>query len=172
MALLKKKKAGKSEADGLALSGRTVAEVLAEYSDINEKIKFYQKRKDELATNLKELAQKSGKKDDKGSFYVTVGDKVFGKQRKCSVSLDEEKALDFFKSRGLLKQVIKTVIDNDKVDLLVRTGEVSPEEIAEISNIKETYAFYLGDKPTEEPEEMPTVQVSERPKKSRLARRK
>lgn len=171
MALLKKK-AGKPEADGLALSGRTVAEVLAEYADINDKIKFYQKRKEELATNLKELAQKSGKKDDKGSFYVTVGDKVFGKQRKCSVSLDEEKAMEFFKKRGLLKEVIKTVIDEEKVDLLVRTGEVSPEEIADISRIKESFAFYLGDKPTEEePQEMPTVQVSERPKKSRLKRR-
>lgn len=161
----------KPVANDLPFSGRNLSEVLAEYSEINEQIKFLDKRKKELAESLKDLALKTGVKDDKGSYYVDEGDLIFGRMRKCSISLNEEKALKFFKKKGLLKDVTKSIIDMDKVDLLVSCGEVSAEEIESISDIKESFQFYLGEKKKEEPEEMPEIQVSERPKKSRLANR-
>lgn len=161
----------KPVASELPFSGRNLSEVLAEYAEINERLKVLDKRKKELAESLKELALKTGVKDDKGSFYVDEGDKTFGRVRKCSISLNEEKALKFFKNKGLLKEVTKSVIDMDKVDLLVSCGEITAEEVESISDIKESFQFYLGDKKTEEPEEMPEIQVSERPKKSRLVRR-
>lgn len=171
MAVKLKKKSEKPLASELPFSGRSLSEVLHEYSEISEQMKFLDKRKKELAESLKELALKTGTKDEKGSYYVDEGDKVFGRVRKCSISLNEEKALKFFKSKGLLKEVTKSVIDLDKVDLLVGCGEVSAEEIEAISDVKESFQFYMGEKKTEEPEEMPEIQVSERPKKSRLAKR-
>lgn len=166
---LKKKKT--VEASELPFSGRALGEVLAEYAELNEKIKFLDKRKKELSESLKELALKTGIKDDKGSFYVNEGDKVFGRVRKCSISLNEDRAMKFFKKKGLLKDVTKTVLDEDKIDVLVSCGEVTAEDIESISDIKESFSFYLGEAKGEEPEEMPEVQVSERPKKSRLVRR-
>ena len=65
MAKLLRKKPVASE---LPLSGRKLSEVLAEYSEISEQMKFLDKRKKELAESLKELALKTGVKDDKGSF--------------------------------------------------------------------------------------------------------
>lgn len=168
MAIKLKKKPVASE---LPFSGRKLSEVLAEYSEINEQMKFLEKRKKELAESLKELALKTGVKDDKGSYFVDEGDKTFGRVRKCSISLNEEKAMKFFKKKGLLKDVTKSVIDLDKVDILVSCGQVTSEEIESISDVKESFQFYMGDKKTEEPEEMPEIQVSERPKKSRLAKR-
>ena len=168
MAIKLKKKPVASE---FPFSGRKLSEVLAEYSEINEQMKFLEKRKKELAESLKELALKTGVKDDKGSYFVDEGDKTFGRVRKCSISLNEEKAMKFFKKKGLLKDVTKSVIDLDKVDILVSCGQVTSEEIESISDVKESFQFYMGDKKTEEPEEMPEIQVSERPKKSRLAKR-
>ena len=161
----------KPTANELPFSGRNLSEVLAEYSEITEQIKFLDKRKKELAESLKELALKTGVKDEKGSYYVDEGDMVFGRMRKCSVSLNEEKAMSFFKSKGLLKEVTKSVIDLDKVDLLVGCGQVTAEEIESISVVKESFQFYLGEKTKEEPEEMPEIQVSERPKRGRLSKR-
>ena len=161
----------KPVANELPFSGRKIGEVLAEYAEINEQMKFLEKRKKELAESLKDLALKTGVKDDKGSYFVDEGDKTFGRVRKCSISLNEEKAMKFFKKKGLLKDVTKSVIDLDKVDILVSCGQVTSEEIESISDIKESFQFYMGDKKTEEPEEMPEIQVSERPNKSRLAKR-
>ena len=161
----------KPVANELPFSGRKLSEVLAEYSEISEQMKFLDKRKKELADSLKELALKTGVKDDKGSYFVDEGNKTFGRVRKCSISLNEERAMKFFKKKGLLKEVTKNVIDLDKVDILVSCGQVTSEEIESISDIKEQFQFYLGDKKTEEPEEMPEIQVSERPKKSRLNKR-
>ena len=155
----------------LPLSGRKLSEVLAEYSDISEKIKFLDKRKKELAESLKELALKTGIKDDKGSFYVDEGDKTFGRVRKCSISINEDKAFKFFKNKGLLKDVTKSVIDLDKIDLLVSCGEISEEDVESISDIKESFYVYIGDKKTEEPTEMPEIQVTERPTNHRFRRR-
>ena len=161
----------KPVANELPFSGRSISEVLVEYSKINEQMKFLEKRKKELAESLKELDLKTGVKYDKGSYFVDEGDKTFGRVRKCSISLNEERAIKFFKQKGLLKEVTKSVIDLDKVDILVSCGQVTAEEVESISDVKESFQFYLGDKKTEEPEEMPEIQVAERPKKSRLAKR-
>ena len=161
MAKLLRKKPVASE---LPLSGRKLSEVLAEYSEISEQMKFLDKRK-------KELALKTGVKDDKGSFYVDDGDKTFGRVRKCSISINEDKAFKFFKRKGLLKDVTKSVIDLDKVDLLVSCGEITAEDVESISDIKEAFSLYIGDRKTEEPEEMPEIQVTERPKNSRFRKR-
>ena len=110
-------------------------------------------------------------KDDKGSFYVDDGDKTFGRVRKCSISINEDKAFKFFKRKGLLKDVTKSVIDLDKVDLLVSCGEITAEDVESISDIKESFSLYIGDRKTEEPEEMPEIQVTERPKNSRFRKR-
>ena len=160
----------KPVANELPFSGRNLSEVLAEYSEINEQMKFLEKRKKELSESLKELALKTGVKDEKGSYYVNEGNKTFGRVRKCRITLNEEKAMSFFKRKGLLKEVTKSVIDLDKVDILVSCGQVTSEEIESISDIKEQFQFYLGDIKSEEPEEMPEIQVSERPKNSRLSK--
>ena len=156
MAVKLKKK--KPVANELPLSGRTISEVLTEYSEISKQVKFLTERKKELAESLKDLALKIGVKDDKGSFYVDDGNTTFGRVRRCSVSLNEDKALQFFKEKGLLKDVVKSVIDEDKVDLLVSCGQITAEDVESISDIKETFSFWMGDK-KEEPD-MPEIQVS------------
>ena len=152
----------------------TVEDILSlgrEYDEINSQLKVLNDRKKVLSDLIKEGAEKFGVKDDKGSFYVDDGDKTFGRVRKCSISINEDKAFKFFKRKGVLKDVTKSVIDLDKVDLLVSCGEITAEDVESISDIKESFSLYIGDRKTEEPEEMPEIQVTERPKNSRFRKR-
>ena len=152
MAMVKKKKKDASE---LPFAGRDIAEVVTEYLTLSDEIKKLTKRKDELSAGLKELAMKTGVKDNKGSFYAEAGNNIFGRVRSCTFSLNEDRAVDFFKERGLLKEVVKTVIDPDKIDALVSTGQLDADDIQSIYDVKETFKVYVTEKKEEESDELP-----------------
>ena len=143
---------------GLALSGRSIGEVLSEYQQLSEQIKFMEERKKELAESIKSYAIEVGKKDSKGSYFSEDGDLVYGRVAKCSIKLNEDRAKEYFKKKGLWKDVSKTVLDEDKVDMLVSTGDITSKEIEPLCDVKESYQVSVTRKKAEE--EMPEVEVS------------
>lgn len=125
-----------------------------EYDRLREEAKQLKKRMDELSKSIKEYAMQMGTQDDKGSYHCEVANFEFGAQARKSVSFNEEVALAFFKGRKL-NDAIKMVekIDEEVVEKYVTEGEVSFEELEQITNVKTTYALSIKAK-----EEMPTIE--------------
>ena len=107
-----------------------------------------------LACLIKEYASANGVKDDKGSTYCDNGSFMFGQQAKKSVSFVKDKAIEFFKTHGLLNAVkITEVIDEDAVEKYINEGYITFEELESITETKVTYAIDLKKK-----EDMPVVE--------------
>lgn len=134
----------------------TIDSKLAEYDALREQAKVIKNRMDTLAKEIKDYASKHGEKDDKGSSYCDNGTFMFGQQAKKSVSFVVDKALEFFKSHGLL-EAVKTVevIDEDAVSRYVDEGKVTYDDLESITQTKVSYAIDLKKK-----EEMPVVEES------------
>lgn len=145
-----------------------IGNILSEYDALREQKKIIESRMKTLAEQIKEHAQSKGVKDDKGSYYAESNGFVYGKQAKKSVSFDKDKALDFLKERGF-EDCIDTVevINEDAVETHINNGDISYEDLEDITVTKVTYAVDLKKK-----EEMPVVEETEVPlaasKKPRL----
>lgn len=120
-----------------------IEEALREYAEIREKEKLLKERKDQLSKYIKEYVSSNGAKDSKGSYYSENEKFVYGSQAKKSVKINEDKAKNFFSSKGLLDKVITTVeqVDETKIEQLIAEGEISPEDIEEIVDIKVSYSL-------------------------------
>ena len=118
-----------------------IEQALDEYALLKKQEKIITDRKAYLATIIKEHAEKFGVKDDKGSFYASNDTYQWGKQAKTSVSFKEEEAIHFFKEKGY-KECIKVVetLDQDAVALRLSVGDVTPDDIENITTKKTTYA--------------------------------
>lgn len=152
----------------------TIESFVSEYNELSKKSKLIDERKKFLSDAIKNYAQSNGSKDDKGSFYCESPYFTFGAQCKKSVSLDEDKAMDFLESKGFT-ECIRTVPKVDEVALEKRVsqGDITQEEFESITKTKTTYAVTV--KPIETAEEMPEVQqtqVAASKKKPTVLRRK
>lgn len=142
--------------------------LLEEYDNLREQKKIIEARMKTLADQIKAQAEKVGVKDDKGSFYAEEGQFVYGKQCKKSVSFDAEKAISYFKAHGF-DDCIATVevINEEAVETRINTGDISYEDLEDITTTKVSYAVDIKKK-----EEMPVVEQTEVPlaasKKTRL----
>ncbi len=134
-----------------------INEVLKEYSALREESSRIKKRMDALSATIKDYAEKSGTKNDSGSFYAENDEFIFGKQAKKSVSFMEETAIKFFKDKGL-HECVKTIekIDESKVEEAIQSGDLSYDELQSITQTKTTYAVDVKRKA-----EMPEVAQSE-----------
>ena len=145
-----------------------VGTLLEEYYSLREQKKTIEDRMKYLADLIKANAENVGVKDDKGSYYAEDERYVYGKQCKKSVSFDKDKAIEFFKSHGY-DECIETVevINEDAVENLINTGDISFEDLESITTTKVTYAIDIKKK-----EDMPEVSQTEVPlaasKKTRL----
>ena len=107
-----------------------------------------------FAKEIKEYASKNGAKDDKGSFYCDNGTFQFGQIAKKSVSFVFDKAIEFFKTRGLLNAIKTTeVIDEEAVERYINEGKITFDDLESITQTKVTYAIDLKKK-----EDMPVVE--------------
>lgn len=145
-----------------------IGAMLSEYDSLREQKKKIEDRMKYLADQIKANAEKVGVKDDKGSFYAEDEQFIYGKQCKKSVSFNQEKALSYFRDHGY-DDCITTVevINEEAVESRINTGDISFEDLEDITTTKVSYAIDLKRK-----EEMYEVEQTEVPiaasKKSRL----
>lgn len=145
-----------------------IGAMLSEYDSLREQKKKIEDRMKYLANQIKANAEKVGVKDDKGSFYAEDEQFIYGKQCKKSVSFNQEKALSYFRDHGY-DDCITTVevINEEAVESRINTGDISFEDLEDITTTKVSYAIDLKRK-----EEMSEVEQTEVPiaasKKSRL----
>lgn len=145
-----------------------IGAMLSEYDSLREQKKKIEDRMKYLADQIKANAEKVGVKDDKGSFYAEDEQFIYGKQCKKSVSFNQEKALSYFRDHGY-DDCITTVevINEEAVESRINTGDISFEDLEDITTTKVSYAIDLKRK-----EEMSEAEQTEVPiaasKKSRL----
>lgn len=145
-----------------------IGAMLSEYDSLREQKKKIEDRMGYLADQIKANAEKVGVKDDKGSFYAEDEQFIYGKQCKKSVSFNQEKALSYFRDHGY-DDCITTVevINEEAVESRINTGDISFEDLEDITTTKVSYAIDLKRK-----EKMSEVEQTEVPiaasKKSRL----
>ena len=145
-----------------------IGAMLSEYDSLREQKKKIEDRMGYLANQIKANAEKVGVKDDKGSFYAEDEQFIYVKQCKKSVSFNQEKALSYFRDHGY-DDCITTVevINEEAVESRINTGDISFEDLEDITTTKVSYAIDLKRK-----EEMSEVEQTEVPiaasKKSRL----
>ena len=138
----------------IGLPQQSINDKVLEYHRLREESKTIKSRMDTLAKEIKEYASVNGVKDDKGSFYCDNGSFMFGQQAKKSVSFVFEKAIDFFKSRGLVDCIKTTeVIDEEAVERYINSGHITFDDLESITQTKVTYAIDLKKK-----EDMPVVE--------------
>lgn len=130
----------------------SINQIVREYNQLLKQESFIKKRKEELSKYIKEYSMKHGVKNDKGSYYIDDGEFYFGSQARKTVKINEEKAREFLKMKGLLDKVIaiKEIIDEEKVEELVNVGELTVEDIENIVDVKITYAIDVKEKKKEE----------------------
>ena len=135
-------------------SQQSIDAKVQEYYRLREEAKSIKSRMDTLAKEIKSYASTHGEKDDKGSFYCDNGQFMFGQQAKKSISFIRDKAIEFFKTHGMLDAVkITEVIDEEAVEKYINDGSLSFEDLEGITETKTTYAIDLKKK-----EDMPVVE--------------
>ena len=145
-----------------------LSKMLIEYSELSKQIKLLDERKKSLGDTIKCYAMDNGSKDDKGSFYCEKDNFTFGAQCKKSVSLNEDKAMEFLESKGFtecIKMVAK--VDEEALEKRCSTGDITPEELESITTSRVSYAVTV-----KSIGEMPEVQQTEVVAASRKPTRK
>ena len=138
----------------IGLPQQSIDDKVQEYYRLREEAKTIKNRMDTLAKEIKDYAGVNGTKDDKGSFYCDNGTFMFGQQAKKSVSFVFDKAIEFFKTHGLLDAIKTTeVIDEDAVERYINDGKITFDDLESITQTKVTYAIELKKK-----EDMPVVE--------------
>ena len=119
----------------------TINELARQYIEYREQKKVIDDRMKSIAKTLKEYATANGVEDSNGSSYVEVGNYRFGNQAKTSVSFNES-AIAYLKGKGMIDCIeTKEVINEKAVEERVNSGELSVEDLTEITTSKVTYAI-------------------------------
>lgn len=105
-------------------------------------------RKEEVKLRFMEKLEAEGYEDEKGHRYLDLGEEVDGievvcRQKRVSQNINVERAHEFLEERGLWKKAtrVERVLDETKLGKLVFEGEITREELDELIDRKETYAF-------------------------------
>ena len=85
-----KRKSGSKVTD---MNTRQLEMLGKQYEEVSAQIKELEKTKKTLADAIKNGAEQSGVKDDKGSFYYETATHILGKVASKSISLNTEKAI-------------------------------------------------------------------------------
>lgn len=137
----------------------SIEQKVTEYDKLRAQSKTIKSQMDKLSAQIKDSAEKLGTKDDKGSYFYETDQYIFGKVAKKSVSFSEEKAIKFFKKKGLDKCIdIVEVINEEAVSGYVSSGDITYEELDDITQTKTTFAVDVKKK-----EEMPEIEQTRVP---------
>lgn len=144
----------KKEVKQIVPDKKTILEMVSEYQELKKREKALSERKKLLSDSIKAYAEQNGTKDSNGSFYSESDKFIFGSQCRKSVSLDEVKAVKMFNAKGFDDCIeLKPVINEKAVETRLANGDITPEEIESISNVKITMAIDVREK-----EEAVTIQ--------------
>lgn len=148
-----------------------ITQKVAEYNTLRAKQKTIKSRMDELAKDIKSYLTKNVSPDSRGNYYEEDDNFVFGNMAKKSVKLNEERAKVFLQERNLLEKAsdVKIVINEDKLEQLLATNEITAEELESLVDIKTTYSIDIKEKKNEEPVE---VEVASSTKRRQLPKRR
>lgn len=130
-----------------------------EYNAISLQIKALDSQKKSLADKIKELAQKFGTKDDKGSHYCGNDEFMCGNVAKHSISLNTDRAVALLQKKGLneyIEEKIVKVVDEKKLEKAIINGQITQEEFDSIMDDKVSYSVSV-----KKIEEMPEVEVTQ-----------
>lgn len=130
-----------------------------EYDAISLQIKALDSQKKSLADKIKELAQKFGTKDDKGSHYCGNDEFMCGNVAKHSISLNTDRAVALLQKKGLneyIEEKIVKVVDEKKLEKAIINGQITQEEFDSIMDDKVSYSVSV-----KKIEEMPEVEVTQ-----------
>lgn len=121
---------------------QSIEELARQYIEYREQKKVIEGRMKSLADTLKKYAEQKGVKDANGSSYVeTEKGYRIGNQAKTSVSFNE-KAIPYFKGKGFKDCiVVKESVNEKAVEERVNSGELSVEDLTEITTSNVTYAI-------------------------------
>ena len=120
---------------------KTISSMVSEYQELKKQEKLISERKKLIADTIKAYATERGTKDSNGSYYSENDRFVFGSQCRKSVSFDENKAVLFFQSKGYEDCIsLKPMVDESAVEVRVSKGDITPEDLEAITNVKTTYA--------------------------------
>ena len=111
------------------------------YSEISAKIKELEAKKKALSTQIKDLTEKFGVKDDKGSFYYDSDDFIMGKVCKKSFSLEQETAIKTLHELGL-EDCITTVevVNEDELSKAISNGRITMQSVDSFTKEKVNYS--------------------------------
>lgn len=117
-----------------------INEVVREYNALREQESIIKKRKEQLATTIKDYAKVNGSQSNTGSCYCENDEFTFGAMAKTSVSFND-RAVEFLKTRGF-NSAIKVIEEPDEkaVEKLVSDSLISMEELEAITTKKTTYS--------------------------------
>ena len=120
----------------------TIDELVKQYVEYREQKKVIDERMKSLADTLKKYAVTNGVKDSNGSSYVeTESGYRFGNQAKTKVSFSEN-AIPYLKGKGFDSCIDTVEVINEKaVEEKVNSGEISVEDLTEITTSKVSYAI-------------------------------
>lgn len=140
-----------------------IKEYVTQYYQLREQKKLIEARMKEIGNKIKKYVTQHGVRDSNGNYYMEEDNFIFGQQARKTVKLNEEKAKEFLKQKGLYDLVVEKVekINEEKLGELVQNEEITMEELEDITDVKVTYAIDVKIKEAEEdkPENMPEVQV-------------
>lgn len=127
---------------------------VSEYYALRERKKVIDARMKSLSERIKSYSQSHGATSDTGSYYCENDTYYFGSVSKKSVSLDQEKALQYLKSHGM-EDAIKSVevVDEQVLEQYIADGSITAKDIESISSVKSTYSLDVKKK-----EEVPDIQ--------------
>lgn len=142
---------------------------------IVEKVRQYQKMKEQkglleknvkaLGEEIKKYAEEHAERDTKGNYYVKDSGFVFGKQCRKSIKLNQEKTLDFVKAKGFNQCVtVKEEVNEEALEELVSTGDITTDELQDLTEEKVTYAIYVANDKDMPEVQQATASVSKKPK--------
>lgn len=123
-----------------------VSAEITQYKALKEQIKLLESRQTQIKTRLVEALKAYGEEDLKGHLVLDLGDDLKATyQKKVSESINNDRAVELVKSKGLEKECIVQVptLDQDALMAQYYKGTVSEEDIDSIKDSKVIYALIV-----------------------------
>lgn len=120
-----------------------IGKILEEYNTLRTQKKQIEERISVLSKEIKDYAMSNGSKDDKGSYYCSNDNFLFGATAKKKIIVDEEALKKYLKSRGfkdVIKKEVKEVIDEEILQNLVDCGDISDDDINSFTTVSISYS--------------------------------
>lgn len=142
----------------VTMTKKDIGDCVKEYAELSKQIKVLTDKKNLLSAKIKEGAVKFGTLDDKGSSYLEVDGYIAGNVSKVSMSLDQEKGVEYLEKKGLGDLIdVETVktINEERLEKAVGDKRLTLKEVETFTSKKQTYQVSV-----KAVEEMPEVEQS------------